>query len=158
MESKMSQKIIYLANPYGFSTQQKAQLLPPIVQALENLGAEVWEPFSRNNQVDFSQAGWAYRVAQADLEDVKTCDGIFAIVNGTPPDEGVMIELGIAIALNKAIFLFRDDFRRCTDSEQYPLNLMLFAGLPEGGWENFYYTSITELQSPQKALYQWLSR
>lgn len=150
-------KRIYLANPYGFSQQQKALLLPPIVQALEALGAEVWEPFARNNQVDFSQAGWAYQVAQADLNDVKHCDGIFAIVNGTPPDEGVMVELGMAIAWNKAIFLFRDDFRRCTDSEQYPLNLMLFAGLPEIGWQDYYYTSVEEIGFTQKALYRWLS-
>lgn len=149
-------KRIYLANPYGFSQQQKALLLPPIIQELQALGAEVWEPFARNNQVDFSQAGWAYQVAQADVNDVKNCDGIFAIVNGTPPDEGVMVELGIAIALNKAIFLFRDDFRRCTDSEQYPLNLMLFAGLPETTWQNYYYTAIEEIGSSQKALYQWL--
>lgn len=61
---RVKQKI-YLANPYGFSLQQKT-LLPPIIQALEDLGAEVWEPFARNNQIDISQAGWAYRVAQAD--------------------------------------------------------------------------------------------
>lgn len=150
-------KIIYLANPYGFSKQQRELLLPPLINALKSLGAEVWEPFERNNQIDFSQAGWAYRVAQADFNDVKQCDGIFAVVNGTPPDEGVMVELGMAIALNKAIFLFRDDFRRCTDSEQYPLNLMVFAGLPQTGWEAYYYTSVEEIASPTKALYQWLS-
>lgn len=149
-------KRIYLANPYGFSHQQKALLLPPIVQVLESLGAEVWEPFARNNQIDFSQTGWAYQVAQADVKDVRNCDGIFAIVNGTPPDEGVMVELGMALALDKAIFLFRDDFRRCTDSEQYPLNLMLFAGLPETQWQDYYYTSVEEIGSSQKALYQWL--
>ena len=153
----MTRKRIYLANPYGFSQQQKALLLPPIVQALEAMGAEVWEPFERNNQIDVSQAGWAYNVAQADLNDVKNCDGIFAIANGTPPDEGVMVELGVAIALDKAIFLFRDDFRRCTDSEQYPLNLMLFSGLPQVGWENYYYTSVDEIKSTEKALYGWLT-
>jgi nucleoside 2-deoxyribosyltransferase len=152
----VARKIIYLASPYGFSQQQKSLLLPPLVQSLEALGAQVWEPFARNNQIDFSQAGWAYSVAQADLKDVKNCDGIFAVVNGTPPDEGVMVELGVAIALNKAIFLFRDDFRRCTDSEQYPLNLMLFAGLPEVDWQDYYYTSVEEIQSPEKALYSWL--
>lgn len=149
-------KRVYLANPYGFSLQQRSLLLPPLVQALEQLGAEVWEPFARNNQIDFSQPGWAYKVAQADLKDVITCDGIFAVVNGTPPDEGVMVELGVAIALNKAIFLFRDDFRRCTDSEQYPLNLMIFAGLSETRWEDHYYTSIEEIGSSHKALYEWL--
>ncbi|NJL09978.1 MAG: nucleoside 2-deoxyribosyltransferase [Calothrix sp. SM1_7_51] len=151
----MSKKI-YLANPYGFSKQQKALLLPDISSKLQSLGVEVWEPFERNNQVDFSKSGWAYQVAQADLQDVKNCDGIFAIVNGTPPDEGVMIELGIAIALNKAIFLFRDDFRRCTDSDYYPLNLMLFAGLPSVGWEDYYYTCVEDIDSPSKALYKWL--
>ncbi|MDV2992961.1 MAG: hypothetical protein N4J56_002615 [Chroococcidiopsis sp. SAG 2025] len=72
----MKRKLIYLASPYGFSQQQKTLLLPPIVHALETLGLEVWEPFVRNNQIDFSQANWAYRVAQADLQEVKNCDGI----------------------------------------------------------------------------------
>ena len=153
----MSKKI-YLANPYGFSQQQKQLLLPPVITKLESLGLEVWEPFQRNNQQDFSQPGWAYRIARADLDDVKKCDGIFAIVNGTPPDEGVMVELGIAIALNKAIFLFRDDFRRCTDSEQYPLNLMIFAGLPEVNWEEYYYTDVEDIDIPEKALYKWCVR
>jgi len=153
----MTSKKIYLANPYGFSSQQKELLLPPIVSKLESMGAEVLEPFQRNNQVDFSQSGWAYKIARADLDDVKKCDGIFAIVNGTPPDEGVMVELGIAIALNKGIFLFRDDFRRCTDSEHYPLNLMLFAGLPERGWQDYYYRNVAEIDSEDKALSKWLS-
>jgi nucleoside 2-deoxyribosyltransferase len=153
----VTRKTLYLASPYGFSEQQKALLLPPIIQVLKALGAEVWEPFERNNQVDFSQSGWAYQVAQADLNDVKNCDGIFAVVNGTPPDEGVMVELGAAIALHKAIFLFRDDFRRCTDSELYPLNLMVFSGLPEKNWEDHYYTSLAEVKSEQKALYRWLN-
>ena len=98
---------------------------------MEALGLEVWEPFARNGQVNLAEPGWAYRVAQRDLQDVRDADALFAIVNGTPPDEGVMVELGAAIALGKPTFLFRDDFRRCTDSEQYPLNLMLFAGLPD---------------------------
>ena len=125
-------KTVYLANPYGFSAQQNATLLPPIVAALEELGLEVWEPFARNNQVDFTEAGWAYRIGQADFRDVAESDAIFAVVNGVPPDEGVMVELGMAIALGKPTFLFRDDFRRVVDSEEYPLNLMLFTGTARG--------------------------
>ena len=75
-------KTIYLASPYGFSEQQKERLLPEFVRLLELLGAEVWEPFARNNQIDFSQKGWAYRVGQADLKDVVESDAIFAVVNG----------------------------------------------------------------------------
>ena len=148
-------KTIYLANPYGFSAQQKAELLPPLVSALEELGLEVWEPFERNNQVDFAKAGWAYRIGQADFRDVVDADAIFAVVNGVPPDEGVMVELGMAIALGKPTFLFRDDFRRVVESEEYPLNLMLFTGLPEHGWEDSYYTSINEIPSPEKSLARW---
>ena len=148
-------KTIYLANPYGFSAQQNAMLLPPIVAALEELGLEVWEPFARNNQVDFTETGWAYRIGQADLRDVVESDAIFAVVNGVPPDEGVMVELGMAIALGKPTFLFRDDFRRVVDSEQYPLNLMLFTGLPEEGWQDYFYASVEEITSSEKALARW---
>ena len=148
-------KTIYLANPYGFSAQQKTLLLPLIVAALEELGLEVWEPFQRNNQVDFLEEGWAYRVGQKDFQDVVESDAIFAVVNGIPPDEGVMVELGMAIALGKPTFLFRDDFRNVVESEEYPLNLMLFTGLPEQGWRDYYYTSMEEITSPEKALAQW---
>lgn len=148
-------RTIYLANPYGFSAQQKVALLPPIVEALESLGLEVWEPFARNNQVDFLAQGWAYRVGQADFSDVVEADAIFAVVNGVPPDEGVMVELGMAIALGKPTFLFRDDHRRATESEEYPLNLMLFTGLPEDGWRDAYYTSLDEITAPDRALGRW---
>ena len=153
----MTKKTIYLASPYGFSKQCNEKLIPEFVTELEKLEVEVWEPFQRNSQVDFSQSGWAYKVAMADLHDVKNSDAIFAIVNGTPPDEGVMVELGVAIALGKTTFLFRDDFRRCTDSEDYPLNLMLFSGLPKDNWKDYFYTSIEEISSPDKALVRWLN-
>ena len=148
-------RTIYLASPYGFSEQWKRLLLPEFIGALETLGLEVWEPFSRNGQVNLAEPGWAYRVAQRDLQDVRDADALFAIVNGTPPDEGVMVELGAAIALGKPTFLFRDDFRRCTDSEQYPLNLMLFSGLPEVEWQNYVYGDLSEISDPNKALAHW---
>ena len=146
---------VYLASPYGFSAQWQRLLLPEFITALESLGLEVWEPFQRNGQVDLLHPGWAYQVGQRDLQDVMDADALFAIVNGTPPDEGVMVELGAAIALGKPTFLFRDDFRRCTDSEDYPLNLMLFSGLPPQGWQDFVYTSLEEVVHQDKALYRW---
>ena len=149
-------KTLYLANPYGFSTQQREGPLTELVRALQAVGAEVWEPFARNNQVDQATPGWAYRIGQADLRDVRDADGMFAVVNGCPPDEGVMVELGMAIAWKKPVFLFRDDFRRSTDSEAYPLNLMVFTGLPETGWETFWYRSVEEIAHPDKALVRWL--
>ena len=65
-------------------------------------------------------------------------------------------ELSQAIAWDKTVFLFRDDFRRRTDSEVYPLNLMLFAGLPETGWEACWYGSVEEIADRDKALVRWL--
>ena len=116
------------------------------------MGGEVWEPFARNNQVDFTSPGWAYNIGQNDIKDVMGSDAIFAILNGCPPDEGVMIEIGMAIALKKKIFLYRDDKRKCTESEHYPLNLMIFSSHPKDSWQDYYYTSIKDIANPEKAL------
>ena len=105
-------KKLYLANPYGFSKQTKA-LLHEFVVIFNDLNIEVFEPFERTKTLIQQESEWAYEVASSNFQDLKECDCIFAIVNGNPPDEGVMIELGIAIALKKEIFLFRDDFRNC---------------------------------------------
>ena len=122
------------------------------------MGAIVWEPFSRNSDIDISKPGWANRVGSSNLQDLKQADGLFAIVNGMPPDEGVMVELGIAIALGKPIFLFRDDFRKCTDSDEYPLNLMLFLGIPSDSWKDYYYVSLDDISCKNKAIYKWLKK
>lgn len=151
-------KTLYLANPYGFSTQQRNGPLAELVEALRRLGADPWEPFDRNNQIDLSAPDAAYRIARADMRDVREADGFFAVVNGCPPDEGVMVELGLAVAWNKPIFLFRDDMRRCTDSEAYPLNLMIFSGLPQSGWTDHWYESVEDLANESKALVRWLNR
>ncbi len=148
-------KTVYLASPYGFSPEWKSKLLPPIQSALEELGLEVWEPFARNNQLKLTEEDWGYLIGQADYRDVAEADAIFAIVNMVPPDEGVMVELGMAIALKKPTFLFRDDFRTSAATGDYPLNLMIFTGLPKKGWEDSYYTSVEEITSPEKRLAQW---
>ena len=148
-------KKLYLANPYGFSKQTKS-LLNEFINIFNNLNIEVYEPFERTKDLIQKEDNWAYEVAESNLYDLKKCDCIFAIVNGTPPDEGVMIELGIAIALKKKIFLFRDDFRNCSDSNQYPLNLMLFLGLPKDNWKKYYFESIQEIKSNQKGFVEWV--
>lgn len=102
-------------------------------------------------------AHWRQRRLPDFLQDVRDADGLLAIVNGTPPDEGVMLELGAAIALGKPVFLFRDEVRRCSDSEDYPLNLMVFSGLPQHGWQDWLYGTIEELADPAKALVRWLT-
>ena len=139
-------KKLYLANQYGFSKQSK-NLLAAFIKIFEELNIEVYEPFERTKHLINRKKDWAYEVANSNLNNLKSCDCLFAIVNGNPPDEGVMIELGIAIALKKKIFLFRDDFRNCSDSDQYPLNLMLFVGLPKENWSKNYLESLDDINS-----------
>ena len=152
----MSKKL-YLANPYGFSKQTKT-LLNEFIEIFNDLNVEVFEPFDRSKALIQQESGWAYDVAKSNFHDLKEFDCIFAIVNGNPPDEGVMIELGIAIALKKEIFLFRDDFRNCSDSNQYPLNLMLFLGLPKNNWEKYYFESLKDINSNKKRFLEWAQK
>ena len=156
-DSGEMRKSVYLANPFGFSQQQHGPL-NELVAKLKSLGLEVLEPFERNNQIDKNANGWAYSVGQADVSDIRIADGIVAVLNGCPPEEGVVFELGLATAWDKAIFLFRDDSRTSNVCENYPLNLMLFTGLPKVGWERHWYTSLNELSDPNKALMAWISQ
>ena len=148
---------MYLANPYGFSKQTKS-LLCKFIKVFNNLNVEVYEPFERTKNLITENSNWAFDLAKTNYHDLKKCDCIFAIVNGNPPDEGVMIELGIAIALKKKIFLFRDDFRKCSDSDEYPLNLMLFLGLPKDEWEKYYLESIEDITSCKKKFLEWTKK
>ena len=147
-------KKLYLANPYGFSKQTK-NLLNEFINIFQDLNVEVYEPFERTKHLISNKNNWAYELANKNLKDLKSCDCIFAIVNGNPPDEGVMVELGIAIALKKEIFLFRDDFRNCSDSDQYPLNLMLFVGLSKKNWLRNYFESLEDIVNPKKNFLKW---
>jgi len=147
-------KKLYLANPYGFSKQTN-KLLKEFTKIFDNLNIEVYEPFERTKKLSKSSGNWAFKIADFNFCDLKKSDCIFAIVNGNPPDEGVMIELGIAIALKKKIFLFRDDFRNCSDSNQYPLNLMLFLGLPKDDWQKYFFNSLEDITSQKKHFLKW---
>ena len=147
-------KKLYLANPYGFSKQAR-NLLSEFEKIFKELDLEVYEPFARTKNLVKNVDFWAYEIAKENLNDLKKCDCLFAIVNGNPPDEGVMIELGFAIALKKEIFLFRDDFRNCSDSDQYPLNLMLFAGHSKQNWSRNYLESLEDIKSEKKNFLKW---
>ena len=146
-------KKLYLANAYGFSTQTKI-LLQEFIKIFNNLGIEVFEPFEATKHI-LKKDKWAFDIANINYKNLKKSDCIFAIVNGNPPDEGVMIELGLAIALKKEIFLFRDDFRNCSDSDEYPLNLMLFLGLPKEEWKKYFLESISDITSNKKNFLRW---
>lgn len=148
-------KTIFIANAYGFSDLQRSTLLPPVIAALEVLGLTVQEPLAFDNRTDPLMPNWMYQFSQRAFADVAKAGAVFAMVDGTPPDEGVMVQLGMAIAMRKPTFLFRDDVRRATENGDYPLNLMLFTGMPPEGWRDHYYTTLDEITAPQKALARW---
>ena len=148
-------KKLYLANAYGFSKQTN-NLLAEFIKIFEDLNVEVYEPFERTKHLITNKNNWAYELAKANLKDLMTCDCIFAIVNGNPPDEGVMVEIGLATALKKEIFLFRDDLRNCSDNDEYPLNLMLFVGLSKENWSRNYFDSLEDIKNPKKNFLNWI--
>lgn len=150
----MSKKTLYLANPYGFNRLMAEGPLLEIQGKLETMGFEVWEPFQRNNQHDRTDlAAFYHRVGQCDKNDVRDCDGVLAITDGCPPDEGVMVEVGMAIAWKRPVFFYRADTRHCSDTSVYPLNIMLFVGLADTEvWKRYWYTDVADLDNPDKAL------
>lgn len=153
-EHQSKGKTIYLASDLAFSEHQKEALLQPVVAALQELGLDIHMSSDRSEPVPSATSGWAYRLGQKDFAKVAQADAIF-VIHGHYPDEGVMLDLGIAIALGKPTFLFRGDTRPTAGDEEYPLNLKLFVGMPRDGWRDHYYTSVEEIIAPGKALFQW---
>ena len=148
-------KTIYVASDLALSERGRETLLPPVIDALKNLGLDVHASSYRSEVVKSAGAGWAYSLGQEDFVHIAQAGAIFVMIHSYPPDEGVMVELGIAIALGKPTFLFQDNTRRTVGDEDYPLNLKLFAGMPRDVWRNHYYTSMEDITAPGKALARW---
>lgn len=149
----MTDKSIYLASGYGFSTLERATLLPLFKRELKSLKLAVFEPFEKNNFRGLSP----HEVGQLDVWAIKNLDAVFAIINGEPPDAGVMYEIGLAHGLGKPVFTFRDEGRVCSDAaSEYPVNPMAFAQhTVEGAWRDSHHTSLVSITDKSKALYKW---
>ena len=80
-------KKLYLANQYGFSKQTK-NLLHEFIEIFKDLNLEVYEPFERAKSLTQQKSQWAYEVANSNFHDLKECDCIFAIVNGSALSKG----------------------------------------------------------------------
>ena len=155
-EANRCKRSLFLATAYGFAGSHMEGRHRVLRCILTALGAEVRAPLPIG-EVDALTPGWAWRVGRRHAEGVRDADGLFAVVNGSPPDEGVMIEVGMAVALRKPVFLFRDDRRISGGDDGYPLNLMLFAGHTPDGWREFWYTDLEDLGNPAKGLVRWLT-
>ena len=155
-EAPRRRRRLFLATAYGFAGSHMEGRHRVLRCILTALGAEVREPLPIG-EVNALPPGWAWRVGRQHAEGVRGADGLFAVVNGSPPDEGVMIEVGMAVALRMPVFLFRDDRRQSGGDDGYPLNLMLFAGHTCEGWRDFWYTDLADLGNPAKGLVRWLT-
>ena len=86
-------KKLYLANPYGFSTQTK-KLLYEFINIFNDLNIEVYEPFERTKHIMQKKSEWAYDLAKSNFKDLKK--------NTNCPNEQVVALLSV-IASNYAI-------------------------------------------------------
>lgn len=152
---------VYLANDLGFSTQMRENFLPKFVAAIHQAGCDVLEPFHRNNNMHKpDNEKWELECAKGDLADVRNADAVFAIVNGMTIDDGVAVEIGIAIGMGKPVFLYRDDHRQWESEQGFPFNFMLLLGCPnleKGAWRDYMYSSIREITWEHKPLCQWVN-
>ena len=156
IESPTRAKVIYLAHAYSSSERRTEALLQPIMAALTNLGLHVGPPRDPSDPVAISRPGWAYRAGQEAFAHIAQSDAFLGVVDGHSPDEGVMVDLGVAIALGKPIFLLRDDARGSPGGdEEYPMSHKLFVGMPQEDWRDYYYTSVEEITAPGKAIARW---
>lgn len=129
-------------------------MLYRLQDVLEHIGYDVYEPFRDSDQTNVADNPG--KVMTQDLVAIEKADAVFAVINGEPPDVGVAVEVGYAAAKNKPIFLFRDDFRRCTDSNKFPVNLMFLAGQSPISWDANLYKSHEELFDKEKGLYTFM--
>lgn len=152
---------LYIANGLGFSTLGRLNVLESIVKAVKAMGFDVIEPFADNNELSLEvdrNIEAELEIAKRDMNGVKESDGVLCILSSPIPDEGSMIEVGAAMALNKPVFYLNDDFRyKINTAGGLPANLMLFAHTSVDNWDRYYYTSIEELSDPTKGLSKWIS-
>ena len=92
---------IYLAGPFRETGQRL--FINDARSQLKALGMEVFSPIH-----DVGPGG-AEMVVQQDLDAVRQCDAVFAILNGSSP--GTVFEVGYARALNKPVFCVTQNMR-----------------------------------------------
>jgi hypothetical protein len=87
---------VYLAGPF-FTMAQRWQV-DEARRCLAEVGMSVFSPFHEIGP------GLAGDVAPADIEAIKRCDAVFAILDGL--DSGTMFEVGFARAIGKPVYAF----------------------------------------------------
>ncbi|MBI9078027.1 MAG: nucleoside 2-deoxyribosyltransferase [Desulfatibacillum sp.] len=107
---------IFLSAPL-FSAAE-AQFNLKLRDVLVQAGFDVFLP----QEIVFSDEADIFR---QDVEAVRNCDLLLAIVDGTDVDSGVGWEIGFAYSLGKPIVALRTDFRRRAETRLGGVNLMI---------------------------------
>jgi nucleoside 2-deoxyribosyltransferase len=156
----MTKPTLYIANALGFHTHARNNMLVDVVKTVRDMGFGVIEPFADNNEVSLAQErsiSQELEIARLDTKGIKDADGVLCIISSPIPDEGSMIEVGMALAWGKPVFYLNDDFRYIPRGGQLPMNLMLFYHTSKDTWRQYYYTSLDEMRDPEKGLYKWIA-
>lgn len=142
-------KKIYLAGPLGFSEVGRAFYYEKIIPEFKKCGFEVFDPWKvvpqeRIDRVLSMSEGEEKRKAleqvnkdlfNGDIEGLKECDGVFAVLDGADVDSGTASEIGIAYSLGKPILGYRGDFRLSSKNIGVIVNLFVEGCIRESGGE-----------------------
>ncbi|MBW1959649.1 MAG: nucleoside 2-deoxyribosyltransferase [Deltaproteobacteria bacterium] len=126
-------KKIYCAGPL-FNPTERADM-QAIAESLENAGYEVFLPhrdgieFSKLNSMlmacgyssDKANSLLTKAIFYIDTYQIDDSDGLVLNMNGRVPDEGAMVEAGIAWALEKPIVIYKNDSRSLLSGIDNPL-------------------------------------
>lgn len=105
---------IYLAAP--LFTPAEREFIEQLASRVESFG-DIYVPHRDGHLVEADIArglehAEVYRaVYQRDIDEIRRCDVLLAVLDGRTPDEGVCIEIGFAKALGKHIIGLKTDVR-----------------------------------------------
>ena len=96
-------KKIYLASPF-FNEEEKKNV-KILATRLRNLGYDVYVPMEHTIENGWSLPNfiWGEKVYNEDVEAIKDCDEVYAIIYGMTDDAGTSWEIGFAYGIGKPI-------------------------------------------------------
>lgn len=105
---------VYLAAPLFTPTER--EFIDQLASSIHRVG-DIYVPHRDGHLVEEDIArglerAEVYRaVYQRDIDEIRRCDVLIAVLDGRSPDEGVCIEIGFAKALGKHIIGLKTDVR-----------------------------------------------
>lgn len=128
----------YVASPLGFTEAGREYYARTMLPALGNV-VEVVDPWSLTKPDEFVAAErsnrvreHALRVGQRNLEAIRGCEMLAAVLDGQEADSGTVVEVGYATGLGLRCFGLRSDLRRAGEPG-VALNLQVEAIIAHSG-------------------------